>query len=139
MKLLKVFVYGSLKPGEINYNHYCSGKVIESQKAQIQGQLFDLSLGYPAAIEAKGTVEGFLLTFESVSILASLDELEDYQPDRSLEENEYYRKLIPIYDSLNEFLTEAWTYFMTPTKVKQLGGIPLPSGCWRRENSQFYQ
>ncbi len=139
MELLKIFVYGSLKPGEINYNYYCDGKVIEIIEANIRGKLFDLPLGYPAAVEGEGKIEGFLYTFHQLDILASIDELEGYQASRSLNENEYYRKVVPIYDSKDGFLTEAWTYFMTPEKVKQTGGIPLFSTYWSRETSQFFR
>ncbi len=31
--MFKVFVYGTLKPGEANYQKYFAGKVIEAQKA----------------------------------------------------------------------------------------------------------
>jgi len=27
---IRVFVYGTLKPGEVNYQRYCEGKVIDS-------------------------------------------------------------------------------------------------------------
>ncbi len=30
---LRVFVYGTLKPGEANYQKYCAGKVVEAKRA----------------------------------------------------------------------------------------------------------
>lgn len=41
--LVKVFVYGTLKPGESNYQRYCDrSSVVESQRAIALGQLFAL-------------------------------------------------------------------------------------------------
>jgi gamma-glutamylcyclotransferase (GGCT)/AIG2-like uncharacterized protein YtfP len=127
---IKVFVYGTLKPSEANYQQYCAGKVIQEIRAYTWGQLFDLPLGYPAMTEGNSQVEGFLLTFASSLILESLDKLEDYQPQRSPQENEYDRRLIPIYCLAGESLGQAWGYLMSRERVKQLGGISLNSGWW---------
>lgn len=45
---VRVFVYGTLKPGEANYKRYCAGKVIDVKIALVQGKLFALPMGYPA-------------------------------------------------------------------------------------------
>ncbi|NET53980.1 MAG: gamma-glutamylcyclotransferase, partial [Merismopedia sp. SIO2A8] len=42
----KVFVYGTLKPGEVNYDQYCASKVVEEIRAIAFGELFDLPIGY---------------------------------------------------------------------------------------------
>lgn len=78
-------------------------------------------------------VRGFLLTFADETILKSLDELEDYQPQRSPQDNEYQRQKVPVYSLAGEPLGEAWSYLMTYSKVKQLGGIFLTSGDWMRK------
>ena len=75
-------------------------------------------------------VEGYLLSFNRDSILGTLDRLEDYEEQRSLQENEYYRQLIAVYDSSRKPLGEAWAYLMITGKVEQLGGVMLPSGRW---------
>ena len=130
-EFVKVFVYGTLKPGEANYQAYCADKVIEQTRAYTKGQLFHLPpRGYPAMIPGNSRVEGFLLTFADLAILDHLDELEDYQPQRSPQENEYYREEISIYATSGELLGEGWGYFMRVEKVQQLGGILLPSGWW---------
>ena len=36
--LLQIFVYGTLKPGEENYQKYCAGKVVNSTRAVAQGK-----------------------------------------------------------------------------------------------------
>ncbi|NES21251.1 MAG: gamma-glutamylcyclotransferase [Symploca sp. SIO3E6] len=130
---LKVFVYGTLKPGEVNYSLYCTDKVVEAKKAIALGQLFALPLGYPAMIPGASPVQGFLLTFADPAILSTLDELEDYDPYRAAAENEYNRQQIEVYDLARETLGFAWAYLMTSEKVKHFQGVPIPSGCW----SQF--
>jgi gamma-glutamylcyclotransferase (GGCT)/AIG2-like uncharacterized protein YtfP len=127
---IKVFVYGTLKPGEINYEPYCAGKVVEEQPAIAYGQLYHLSLGYPGMILGDGQVQGFLLTFSDSTIFDSLDQLEDYDPNRRPEDNEYHREQIEVYDQAGQSLGLAWVYFMTLEKVKNFQGIHIPSGCW---------
>lgn len=128
--MIKVFVYGTLKPGEANYNSYCEGKVIAATKAYTFGQLYALPMGYPGMTEGNGKVEGFLLTFDNPKILASLDRLEDYEETRSPQINEYYRQQVAIYDLSGGFLDYAWAYFMTKAKVIHFQGILLSSGWW---------
>ncbi len=128
---LRVFVYGTLKPGEVNYQRYCAGKVREEKSAIAFGNLFNLPLGYPAMTPGESIVRGFLLTFTDSTILTILDELEDYKPNRIPEENEYYRQEIETYDLDRKSLGLAWIYLMTFTQVQRFGGILISSGCWR--------
>ncbi|WP_051358072.1 gamma-glutamylcyclotransferase family protein [Rubidibacter lacunae] len=94
--MLHVFVYGTLKPGGANYATYCAGKAIVVGRAHIIGQLYDLPLGYPAAIAAGGRIEGYLLAFAHPTSLADLDELEGCNPDGLPTANDYYRKLVKV-------------------------------------------
>ena len=128
--MLQLFVYGTLKPGEVNYNVYCKDLVVEEKLAFAKGVLFDLSLGYPGMTEGEGWVKGYILTFKEKSILNTLDLLEDYQEDRSDLDNEYYRKLITVYNPKQIQIGQAWGYFMSFEKVKQFKGIKIVSGCW---------
>ena len=64
-----VFVYGTLKPNNSNYQQYCATKVISSQPAIALGQIFALPMGYPAMIEGNDQVQGYLLTFADSNIL----------------------------------------------------------------------
>ncbi|MEP0832716.1 gamma-glutamylcyclotransferase [Microcoleus sp. AS-A8] len=127
---LKIFVYGTLKPGECNYQRYCTLKVVEAKRAIAYGQLYHLSLGYPGMILGDGQVQGFLLTFADSAIFESLDELEDYKPNRRPEDNEYNREQIAVYDQAGQSLGLAWVYFMTLEKVQDFQGVLIPSGCW---------
>ncbi|NET56546.1 MAG: gamma-glutamylcyclotransferase [Symploca sp. SIO2E6] len=127
---LRVFVYGTLKPGEVNYNLYCAGLVVEEKRAIAYGQLFALPLGYPAMIPGESPVQGFLLTFADPAMLSALDELEDYDPYRPAAENEYNRQQIEVYDLARETPIFAWAYLMTPEQVQRFQGVPILSGCW---------
>ncbi len=127
---LKVFVYGTLKPGEYNYQRYCMGKVVEEKRAIAFGQLFDLPLGYPAMTLGESPVQGFVLTFSDPAFLDVLDELEDYNPQRIPEENEYIRQEIETYNLAGEPLGLAWVYLMAVEQVQRFGGVLMPSGLW---------
>ena len=128
--LTKVFVYGTLKPGEGNYQRLCVGKVVEEKEAYTFGELYDLNPGYPGLTPGRNKVRGFILTFPEPEILRDLDYLEDYNPQAPLEENEYYRQEIETYDLSGESLGAAWVYLMTWAKVKQYQGRLLGSGFW---------
>lgn len=128
--MLKVFVYGTLKPGECNYQRFCAGKVVEEKRASVQGHLFALPIGYPAMTPGDGRVQGYLLTFADPEVLQVLDLLEDYHPERLPEDNQYNRQLIETFNLAGEPLETAWAYLMSPLKVRSCGGIFLPSGWW---------
>lgn len=133
---MQIFVYGTLKPGERNYPTYCDGKATEATLAYTWGQLYHLSLGYPAMAVGDTKVEGILLTFIDESALERLDELESYSSDRPSCENKYERKKIPIYRLSGEFLTQAWGYLMTLEKIKFYQGVLISSGWWTDNSEQ---
>jgi gamma-glutamylcyclotransferase (GGCT)/AIG2-like uncharacterized protein YtfP len=128
--VVKVFVYGTLKPGEANYQRYCAGKVVETTKAIAQGKLFALPMGYPAMTPGDSTVHGYLLSLTNLDVLNALDELEDYHPARAASENLYNRKQIETYNPQGNSLGWAWVYIMTQELVLQLEGVHLPNGWW---------
>ncbi len=130
-----VFVYGTLKPNEANYAKYCAGKAISEQKAIAYGELFALPMGYPAMILGNQQIHGYLLSFPEVSILESLDDLEDYQCDRPATENAYNRYEIEVFDLEGKYFGLAWAYFMTLAQVTKLVGVAQPDGCWYGDNS----
>lgn len=127
---MKVFVYGTLKPGERNYPAYCQGKAIAEEKVYTYGKLYHLCLGYPGMTLGDDRVQGYLLTFADESALTQLDELETYDPNAPAEQNEYQRQFIPVYDLTDNYLGEVWGYVMTLEKIQEFQGIYLPSGWW---------
>jgi gamma-glutamylcyclotransferase (GGCT)/AIG2-like uncharacterized protein YtfP len=136
---MKVFVYGTLKPGEENYPRYCEGKVKKSQRAFTFGKLFDLPQGYPAMTTGNDQVHGYLLEFNQDQVLANLDELEDYHPSRIESENLYQRveqEIFALEDitakppQQNISLGLAWVYIMSEIQVMNMQGRLLPNGWW---------
>ncbi|MDZ7951744.1 gamma-glutamylcyclotransferase family protein [Nostoc sp. DedQUE09] len=128
--LVRVFVYGTLKPGEANYKRYCASKVVDVKIAFVQGKLFALPMGYPAMTLGNNQVYGYLLSFSNPKILNELDVLEDYQPNRKTPENLYNRQIIEVYEPQSLSYSWAWVYLMTLEQVGQLGGFLQPSGWW---------
>jgi gamma-glutamylcyclotransferase (GGCT)/AIG2-like uncharacterized protein YtfP len=129
---LHVFVYGTLKPGESNFDRYCADKVVSSHRAYIHGDLYHFSsLGYPGAIYGSRQVHGFVLTFADARILIDLDKLEAYHPQRQPAENDYTRELVTTYPLAGIASVSAWAYFMTPDRIEQWGGSLLPDGWWQ--------
>ncbi|OCQ92465.1 hypothetical protein BCD67_07365 [Oscillatoriales cyanobacterium USR001] len=127
---MKVFVYGTLKPGECNYRRYCDRQVIDAYPAIAVGELFALPAGYPAMTAGVGNVYGFVLVFSNNDILIALDELEDYKPDNSPGQNLYQREEIEVFDSDRQSLGKVWAYMMLRDRLRSLGGIPIINGCW---------
>jgi gamma-glutamylcyclotransferase (GGCT)/AIG2-like uncharacterized protein YtfP len=128
---MKVFVYGTLKPGEQNYSAYCEGKAIAVQPAYTYGKLYHLCLGYPGMTVGTEKVQGYLLTFGDESNLVELDELETFDPQGLPENNEYQRQIIPIYDLEDRYLGQAWGYLMDLEKIETFQGVFIPSGWWQ--------
>ena len=133
--IAKVFVYGTLKPRESNYQIYCQGKTIAEIAAYTRGQLYHLAPGYPGMTVGNNRVEGYLLSFSDREILADLDYLENYSENRSAQLNDYYRQQVPVYSLSNESLGTAWCYLMSLEKVTLYQGKLLSSNSWHSRSS----
>jgi gamma-glutamylcyclotransferase (GGCT)/AIG2-like uncharacterized protein YtfP len=129
--MLRVFVYGTLKPGQSNHLAYCGDRTIAVQTAKVRGQLFDLPMGYPGMVSGKDWVKGYLLSFTDEAVLADLDRLEDYFSNRPSHENEYQREWVEVFDKSEQLQGSAWAYFMSLEKVAQYGGIWIADGEWQ--------
>ena len=128
--LLRVFVYGTLKPGEANYELYCASDVVEAKKAWVRGELYSLPQGYPAMTTGNDKVYGYLLSFANAEVLSSLDELEGYHPQRPNQENFYNRTQVEIFDLENNSLGLAWVYLMSLMMIFQFKGTLQTDGWW---------
>ncbi len=128
--MLKVFVYGTLKPGERNYQFFCA-QAVEQIAAIASGKLYDLPMGYPAAVFPESSlVRGYLLLFSHPTVLQALDELEDYDPNQPMNQNLYQRHQIEVYDLKLESLGKVWTYSMSQAQIDAYGGIFISDGWW---------
>lgn len=137
--MVRVFVYGTLQPGQMHYASYCGDRVQGVQAAYTFGQLYVLPVGYPAlVVEGNSGVRqvqnnrvwGRLLTFADPDVLNRLDQLEDFDSQRTPEDNEYQRQRVPVFDPTQRSLGQAWAYVMLPRWVKAAGGKYRASGCW---------
>jgi len=130
--MFKVFVYGTLKPGEVNYQRYCEGRVVKEEEAIAWGRLFllPMPMGYPALTVGANRIEGYLLHFQDSKLLNQLDQLEGYHPDSPLEDNQYLRQSIPVFRPTGEPLGDALAYLMSMGKIEQYGATELLNGSW---------
>jgi len=128
---IRVFVYGTLKPGGRYWPEYCEGRVESVQPAKVNGRLFDLHLGYPGLVlGGDDWVQGVVLTFSSPQDLAQLDELEGYRPDRDMSANEYLRLWVDVVDLDENPLGRVWIYEITDSVLKRSGGTLIKGGNW---------
>lgn len=140
LPMIQVFVYGTVKPGEVNYR-VCAGEVVAIRPAIASGLLYALPLGYPAMTSGKGTVKGSILSFANPGILSLLDEFEQHDPqefsnllpDLCWHQHQYQRQQIDVFDPKQKCLTPAWAYLMTAQQVTQLGGVLIGNGDWNLE------
>lgn len=128
---MRVFVYGTLKPGGHYYQSICQNKISSFQEAKLLGTLYDLGVGYPA-IQIGGLrwVYGYVLHFQSEEMLQQLDALEDYEKTRSPSENTYQRIQVTVYDIQEYCLGKMDTYVMEEEQLSRYQWRRIPSGNW---------
>jgi gamma-glutamylcyclotransferase (GGCT)/AIG2-like uncharacterized protein YtfP len=127
----KVFVYGTLKPGGHYWPRFCEGKVEEVVPAKLQGELYDLQVGYPGLfLRGEAWVQGYVLSFPREADFLQLDWLEGYMPERPALENEYNRLKVTCYTPDGDELEEVWVYEMTEAAIQALRGTRIEDGNW---------
>ncbi len=133
--MLSLFAYGTLKPGEANY-HYVAPSVLAATPAWVRGDLYDLPLGYPALTTGRGWVAGLWFQLQGPPhLLARLDDLEDYHPERPQAANEYERRWTPLFTAQGASLGHAWAYWMRRSRLLASQGRWLPGGLWSGQGS----
>lgn len=132
----KVFVYGTLKRGQVNYAVACRAGAHSVTPAKLTGfQLFDLG-PYPALLAGEGNVYGQVLDYGPGinGALVALDRLENFcgtgNPDN------YYNRVLttalvldPRADAehLVSYWVSCWLYvYNRPLEADRL----LPEGVW---------
>lgn len=131
---VKVFVYGTLKPGEENFEAYCLG-CPEALEAIAYGELYDLPFDYPAMTRGDRVIYGYLLTLDA-SVLPDLDELEGYDASQPDAQNEYIRQEIEVFNLAGRSLGIGWAYLMSAEQAIDSGGQLLPGGKWTSRTRQ---
>ena len=128
---LRVFVYGTLKPGGLYWPRFCEGRVCAVREARVRGCLFDLDLGYPALrLGGSEWVRGVVLDLAGPEVLRGIDRLEGFEPGRDEDRNEYTRRRAEAFDPGGGALGPVWTYEMAADKIEAAGGRRIPDGVW---------
>ncbi|MEU5362559.1 gamma-glutamylcyclotransferase family protein [Streptomyces sp. NPDC005925] len=146
---LPFFVYGTLRPGEVNHDAFLRGRTRAEEPARLTGAVLYAGPGYPYAVEEPGgTVHGDLVTAHPEAydeLLLTLDRLEEYIPGdpRSL----YVRVAREVTRLMAGDVTRtagrggvrardtvrAWVYVAAPAVTARLRshGKPIEGGDWR--------
>jgi gamma-glutamylcyclotransferase (GGCT)/AIG2-like uncharacterized protein YtfP len=132
---LPFFVYGTLRPGEVNHDLFLRGRIRHEAPARLHGSVLYAGPGYPYAVEEPGgTVYGELVTAlpeRYEELLVDLDRLEEYTPGDPTS----------LYERLEREVTResdgrsvrAWVYLAAPAVAARLRarGELIDSGDWR--------
>ncbi|MFF4830275.1 gamma-glutamylcyclotransferase family protein [Streptomyces sp. NPDC001315] len=148
---LPFFVYGTLRPGEVNHDLFLRGRTRSEAPARLAGAVLYDGPGYPYAVEEPGVgsgggdedgsgdgngsggVRGELVTAlpdAYAELLVDLDRLEEYAPGdpRNLYER-VEREVVRVADGV---AVRAWVYVAAPTVAMRLRarGRPIEGGDW---------
>lgn len=133
---LPFFVYGTLRPGEPNHDHFLRGRTLGEEAARLAGAVLYDGPGYPYAVEERGdsgTVHGELVTArpeEYPALLAALDRLEEFAPGDP--RNLYERVAREVFRASDGTAVQAWVYVAAPSIAARLraDGKLIESGDW---------
>lgn len=131
---LPFFVYGTLRPGEVNHDLFLRGRTASEEPAVLPDAALYDGPGYPYAVHRPGTVVvGELITAAPGGygpLLAALDQLEEYGgPGRP--GNIYDRIARPVLRP-DGTTVRAWVYLAAPLIASDLweSGTEIPGGDW---------
>ncbi|OQR65483.1 hypothetical protein B6E66_03925 [Streptomyces maremycinicus] len=135
---LPFFVYGTLRPGEVNHDLLLRGRTLREEPARLAGAVLYRGPGYPYAVEEPGgTVAGELVTPRPEAyarLLAELDRLEEYVPGdpRNLYERVEREVRVRGAGPLTVSTVRAWVYVAAPGVADRLRarGELIGSGDW---------
>lgn len=110
-----VFVYGTLRPGQGNYQRLLAGRTVRESPATAKG-LALYGRGFPYAVPHSGArTVGDLITIRPSlyrEVLADLDQLEGYQANR-LEASHYIRSARSVVATISTSNGGTWEAFHT--------------------------
>ncbi|MFF4268657.1 gamma-glutamylcyclotransferase family protein [Streptomyces sp. NPDC001536] len=131
---LPFFVYGTLRPGQVNHDHFLRGRTRSEEPGRLDGVVLYDGPGYPYAVEQPGgTVLGELVTALPEAyddLLVALDRLEDYAPGDP--RNLYERVEREVVRDADGAPVRAWVYVAAPAVAAELRahGKLIDSGDW---------
>ncbi|MDN3020382.1 gamma-glutamylcyclotransferase family protein [Streptomyces sp. S.PB5] len=130
---LPFFVYGTLRPGEVNHDAFLRGRTSSEVPGRLDNAVLYDGPGYPYAVEDPGTVHGELVTALPDAyddLLVALDRLEDYAPGDP--RNLYERVERDVVRTADGTSVRAWVYLAAPAVATGLRvcGKLIESGDW---------
>ncbi|MDX3517467.1 gamma-glutamylcyclotransferase family protein [Streptomyces scabiei] len=137
--MLPFFVYGTLRPGEVNHDLFLRGRTRAERSARMPGLTLYEGPGYPYAVEETGddhggggAVTGALVTARPetyAELLRLLDELEEYAPGDPANLYERVERTAVLDDGT---AVRAWVYVAAPAVAAGLRarGTPIEDGDW---------
>ncbi|MGP3926965.1 gamma-glutamylcyclotransferase family protein [Streptomyces sp. 8N616] len=130
---LPFFVYGTLRPGQVNHDRFLRGRTESEVPARMRGAVLYEGPGYPYAVaDPGGEIRGELVIPAAAhyeALLAALDELEDYaQGDPA---NLYERVAREVLLGRGRAV-RAWVYLAAEPVARRLRatGTLVPDGDW---------
>ncbi|MFD4501840.1 gamma-glutamylcyclotransferase family protein [Streptomyces sp. NPDC058457] len=132
---LPFFVYGTLRPGEINHDAFLRGRTRTEEPGRLDGALLYDGPGYPYVVEERGpaAVRGELVTARPESydrLLLELDELEECVPQDPA--SLYVRVARDVVRLRDGAAVRAWVYVAGPVVAGELRaeGRRIDGGDW---------
>lgn len=125
----KIFVYGSLRQEFWNHDKVLKNRLRSIDPGTIKGELYHLPAGYPAITTGDDTIHGEVCTLSQAKHLKSIDLLEGYTGDPSIDLYTREKKTVTFADGHTE---DCWVYiYMDKNHVKQKGQY-ISHGDWRK-------
>ncbi|WP_308344713.1 gamma-glutamylcyclotransferase family protein [Streptomyces sp. ISL-94] len=131
---LPFFVYGTLRPGEVNHELFLRGRTVVEEPARLPDAALYDGPGYPFAVHRPGSaVVGELITAAPGAygeLLAALDRLEEYEgPGRP---GNIYDRIARQALRPDGAPVRAWVYLASPLLARDLreSGTEIPGGDW---------
>ncbi|AZM89071.1 MULTISPECIES: gamma-glutamylcyclotransferase family protein [Streptomyces] len=134
--VLPFFVYGTLRPGEVNHDLFLKGRTAAEEPARLPDAALYEGPGYPYAVDRPGSaIAGELITAapgEYAELLVALDLLEEYAgPGRP---GNVYDRVAREAVRPDGGRVRAWVYLAAAPLARRLAqtGTEIPGGDWLR-------
>ncbi|MFE2286966.1 gamma-glutamylcyclotransferase family protein [Streptomyces sp. NPDC059443] len=133
---LPFFVYGTLRPGEVNHDLFLRGRTAAEEPARLPDAALYEGPGYPYAVDRPGSaIAGELITPDPRAygeLLAALDLLEEYKGPGS--PGNVYDRFAREALRPDGTRVRAWVYLAAPPLARRLAdsGTEIPGGDWLR-------
>ncbi len=127
----RLFVYGTLRPGQKHHERICTGFEIQIYPALVRGALYELPEGYPALTEGEQWIRGDVLCFSNQELLIKCDLWEEYDPNLQTGNCVYRRVYRNIYNSDYSLTGKAQTYIVNKEVLNRKRAILIPMGTWK--------